>query len=99
MRNDQPLPRAAGCYAPTISLTFSSSISSGQRRAYLEFFRPFKEPPFSALPLFIRSRWIKKPVQLRRSQVESRRSSFLGSRLDWLRYCERLLEKTANGFR
>jgi hypothetical protein len=64
-----------------------------------KFFRPFKEPPFSALPLFIRSRWIKKPVQLRRSQVESRRSSFLGSRLDWLRYCERLLEKTANGFR
>ena len=64
-----------------------------------KFFRPFKEPPFSALPLFIRSRWIKKPVQLRRSQVESRRSSFLGSRLDWLRYCERLLEKTANGCR
>jgi len=25
------------------------------------------------LPLFIRSRWIKKPVQLHRSQVESRR--------------------------
>jgi hypothetical protein len=64
-----------------------------------KFFRPFKEPPFSALPLFIRSRSIKKPVQLHRSQVESRRSSFLGSRLDWLRYCERLLEKTANGFR
>ena len=64
-----------------------------------KFFRPFKEPPFSALPLFIRSRWIKKPVQLHRSQVESRRFSFLGSRLDWLRYCERLLEKTANGFR
>jgi hypothetical protein len=60
-----------------------------------KFFRPFEEPPFSALPLFIRSRWIKKPVQLRRSQVESRRSSFLDARLDRLRYCERLLEKTA----
>jgi hypothetical protein len=64
-----------------------------------KFFRSFEEPPFSALPLFIRSRWIKKPVQLRRRQVESRRSSFLGARLGRLRYCERLLEKPANGFR
>jgi hypothetical protein len=64
-----------------------------------KFFWPFEEPPFSALPLFIRSRWIKKPVQLRRRQVESRRSSFLGAQLGRLRYCERLLEKTANGFR
>jgi hypothetical protein len=64
-----------------------------------KFFRPFEEPPFSALSLLVRSRSIEKAVQLRGSQIESRRSSFLGSRLDRLRYCERLLEKTANGFR
>jgi hypothetical protein len=64
-----------------------------------KFFRPFEEPLFSALPLLVRSRSIEKAVQLRGSQIESRRSSFLGSRFGRLRYCERLLEKTANGFR
>jgi hypothetical protein len=66
---------------------------------FSKLFRPFQEPPFSALPLFVRSRWIEKPVQLRGSQAESLRSSFLGSRLGWLRYCERLLEEAANCFR
>jgi hypothetical protein len=64
-----------------------------------KLFRPFQEPPFSALPLFVRSRWIEKPVQLRGSQAESLRSGFLGSRLGWLLYCERLLEQAANCFR
>jgi hypothetical protein len=64
-----------------------------------KLFRPFQEPPFSALPLFVRSRWIEKPVQLRGSQAESLRSGFLGSRLGWLLYCERLLEEAANCFR
>jgi hypothetical protein len=64
-----------------------------------KLFRPFEEPSFSALPLFVSSRWIEKPVQLSGSQVESLRSSFLDSRLDWRQYCERLLEETANGFR
>ena len=64
-----------------------------------KLFRPFEEPPFSTLPLFVTGGWIEKSVQLRGSQLESLRSSFLGSRLDRLRYCERLLEKTANGFR
>jgi hypothetical protein len=59
---------------------------------------PLEEPSFSALPLFVRSRWIEKPVQLRGRQVASLRSSFLGSLLDWSRYCERLVEETANAF-
>jgi hypothetical protein len=50
------------------------------------------------LTFFGSSRWIDKPVQLCGSQVESLRSSFLGSRLGWLRYCERLIEKATNGF-
>jgi hypothetical protein len=79
------------------SLALRSRVDSVTHLSKL--FRPFEEPPFSALPLFVRSRWIDKPVQLRGSQVESLRPSFLGARLGRLRYCERLLEKTANGFR
>ena len=74
--------------APTLALRFRvDSVTH-----FSKLFRPFQEPPFSALPLFVRSRWIEKPVQLRGSQAESLRSSFWGSRLGWLRYCERLLE-------
>ena len=66
---------------------------------FFEILWPFQEPPFSALPLVVSSRWIEKPVQLRGSQAESLRSSFWGSGLGWLRYCERLREKAANCFR
>ena len=81
--------------APTSALRFG--VDSVTQLSKL--FRPFQEPPFSALPLFVRSRWIEKLVQLRGSQAESLRSGFLGSRLGWLRYCERLLEEAANCFR
>ena len=91
-----PSPRSSiAALAPTSALRFRvDSVTH-----FSKLFRPFQEAPFSALPLFVRSRRIEKPVQLRGSQAESLRSSFLGSRLGWLRYCERLLEEAANCFR
>jgi hypothetical protein len=76
-----PSPRSSiAALAPTSALRFRvDSVTH-----FSKLFRPFQEAPFSALPLFVRSRRIEKPVQLRGSQAESLRSSFLGSRLGWL---------------